>query len=161
MPHPPVEGHTPSPETTASPRRRRGRLVVGGLIGLAAVAALVAGCSGSPESGTAGTTAPESGEAPAADASAVGAWGRDSPGQPRLELVADGSFSGTDGCNRLMGSWTQDEQTVEFTGVGSTRMACPDVDTWLERLHSARIDGDALHIRAADGVEIGTLDREG
>lgn len=148
---------------TTSPARRtrpRGRVVAAGVLGIAVVALLAAGCSASPGSGSGSDTGPASGAGPGT-ASAVGPWGRDAPRTPRLELAEDGGFTGTDGCNRLFGSWTQDERTVEFSGIGSTRMSCLDVDTWLEQLHSARVDGDTLHISDADGVEIGTLGRPG
>lgn len=91
--------------------------------------------------------------------SPIGTWGPDAAGLPRLDLMADGSFAGTDGCNRLFGLWSQEDQEVRFSGVGSTRMACVDVDTWLERLDSATVDGDLLRISNADGTEIGALER--
>lgn len=40
-----------------------------------------------------------------------------------------------------------------------TKMMCPDVDTWLERIDTGRLVGDELHILAADGTEIGSLAR--
>lgn len=49
--------------------------------------------------------------------------------------------------------------TVRFTDVGMTRMICVDVDTWLERLDTARVIGDELHVLAGDGTRIGTLTR--
>lgn len=167
----PAPRTSPAARTSPAPRTRRhsAPAVLAGVAGIAVVALLVAGCAASSgsgsgagsESGAGSGSAPEPGGSPtsAAADSAVGEWGHDAPGLPHLELVDDGSVTGTDGCNRLFGSWTQDEQTVEFSGVGSTRMACPDVDTWLERMHSARVDGDALHISDADGAQIGTLDR--
>lgn len=92
--------------------------------------------------------------------SVIGAWGRDAPGQPRLEFTEDGRFAGTDGCNRLFGSWEQAGAEVSFGMAGSTMMACEGVDTWLLGVHSARIDGDALHVSDEAGTEIGTLIRD-
>lgn len=67
---------------------------------------------------------------------------------------------GSDGCNRLFGSWTAGpDHVVTFSPVGSTRMACPGVDTWLSRMASAHVDGDALHVSDESDVAIGTLQR--
>jgi len=91
--------------------------------------------------------------------SAEGTWGDDRPGDPHLVLAGDGALSGSDGCNRLIGSWEQDGQTVRFVGVGSTMMACPGVDDWLAALDSAVLEGDSLTVRDATGEEIGVLRR--
>jgi len=90
---------------------------------------------------------------------AAGTWGTDAQGQPQLVLAEDGSLSGTDGCNRLTGSWTEQGSTVDFGQVASTLMFCEGVDTWLVDLATGTVDGSTLHILDADGVEIGTLSR--
>ena len=38
-------------------------------------------------------------------------------------------------------------------------MACPDVDTWLSELDTARLDRDTMHILDDSGEEIGSLER--
>ncbi len=92
--------------------------------------------------------------------SVVGVWGEpDVPGLPSLEFAADGSFSGSDGCNRLFGSYTVDGSTVDLGAVGSTMMFCEGVDTWLVNGATARIDGDTLIVSDAEDTEIGTLTR--
>lgn len=91
--------------------------------------------------------------------SAAGTWGEQGQGRPQLVLGEDGSLSGTDGCNRLVGSWTQDGENVSFGQVGSTMMACPDVEVWLVDPNSGRVDRDTLHVFDSAGTEIGTLDR--
>lgn len=96
---------------------------------------------------------------PAEPVSAVGTWGEGAENQPQLVLSEDGSLGGTDGCNRLFGSWEQHGDVVSFGEVGSTMMACPDVQTWLAGLDSARVYGDTLHVVNASGIEIGTLVR--
>lgn len=95
---------------------------------------------------------------PAAPAPA-GTWGSSAQGDPQLVLEANGSLSGTDGCNRLMGSWSTKGGTVTFGQVASTRMACPGVDTWLTDLATAKVDGSTMHVFDASGAEIGTLKR--
>lgn len=92
----------------------------------------------------------------------LGTWGTTAPGSPSLTFDEGGQVSGTDGCNRLAGSWTQDGTDVSFGGsMASTLMACVGVDTWLSSLHSARIDGDTLVILDQGGQQIGTLTRAG
>lgn len=91
----------------------------------------------------------------------VGTWGSEAEGQPHLVLDEGGELSGSDGCNRLSGSWEQmDDGKVEFGTVAATLMACPDVDTWLAQLSSATIDGTTMHVQDTAGVEIGTLNKQ-
>lgn len=91
-------------------------------------------------------------------ASAEGTWGMSGEGQPQLVLANYGKLTGTDGCNRLIGTWKQgDDGSVSFGDVVSTRMFCEGVDTWLSGLSSASVDGSALHVRDKAGTEIGTL----
>lgn len=108
--------------------------------GLTATALLLTACGGS--------AAPE------------GTWGTDEQGQPQLVLAEDGGLTGTDGCNRLMGTWQKGEGTeISFGEVASTMMFCEGVDTWLATLSTATVDGDTLHIFSEDGTEIGRLAR--
>ena len=88
---------------------------------------------------------------------AVGSWGEDTDGLPQLILDGGGKLSGTDGCNRLAGGWEQDGNVITFGEIATTMMACPDVDTWLMDLDTARIDGEILRVRDATGTEIGSL----
>lgn len=92
-------------------------------------------------------------------APAIGTWGDGADGGPQLVLDEDGRLHGTDGCNRLIGSWEQDGDRVAFGAIASTMMACPDVDAWLSGADSARVDGDVLRVSDSTGTEIGTLDR--
>ncbi|SFR68403.1 META domain-containing protein [Agromyces sp. CF514] len=92
----------------------------------------------------------------------TGTWGDTSDTTaPSLVLADGGGLTGTDGCNRLTGSWTVDESDhVEFHDVASTRMACEGVDTWLEGLSQATIADDTMTVIDQDGSEIGTLERQ-
>ena len=110
---------------------------------------LFAGCAGEEGSARGGSEDP------------TGTWGDTSDmTAPSLELEDDGSFTGTDGCNQLTGSWTIDEADhVQFEDVASTRMACEDVDTWLVDLSQATISDDTMTVLGTDGSEIGTLER--
>lgn len=90
---------------------------------------------------------------------AAGSWGVDAPGQPQLTLSEDGRVSGTDGCNRIMGSWQETGDSVELSELASTMMACEGVDTWLSGAQRLKVEGDTLHVFSTDGHELGTLER--
>ncbi|GAA1518449.1 META domain-containing protein [Agromyces terreus] len=92
---------------------------------------------------------------------AAGTWGDTADATaPSLVLAEDGGLTGTDGCNRLTGSWSVDEADhVQFGDVASTRMACQGVDTWLAGLSQATIADGTMTVLGQDGAEIGTLER--
>jgi len=114
--------------------------VAAAVVGAGALLALLGACASTP-------------------ASPEGTWGSGGDGEPQLVLEPNGVLSGTDGCNRLMGSWQFAGGTVEFGEVATTLMACEGVDTWLAGLSTGRVDGATLRILDADGVEIGSLAR--
>jgi len=106
--------------------------------------ALVACADASPES------------APVADV--AGLWGmQDTEGIASLELAEDGTATGTDGCNRMVGTWEQDGTQVAFGEWATTRMACQSVDTWLSLAVKATVEGENLIFADENGIEIGTL----
>ncbi len=45
---------------------------------------------------------------------------------PELDFDRDGRVSGTSGCNRFTGSYTERGSRLEFGPLATTRMACPD-----------------------------------
>lgn len=90
----------------------------------------------------------------------VGTWGSSEQGQPQLVLADDGKISGTDGCNRLVGSWKADGAKVDFGQLGSTMMFCEGVDTWLSRAHTGTVAADTMTVSDETGAEIGTLARQ-
>ncbi|MDI6021929.1 META domain-containing protein [Leucobacter sp. UT-8R-CII-1-4] len=90
----------------------------------------------------------------------VGKWGDPkSTDKPSLEFTADGTLSGSDGCNRITGTWTAEGEVVVFGPMASTKMACEGVETWLIDPASATVKGDVLTVSDSKGKEIGTLDR--
>lgn len=97
----------------------------------------------------------------AQQASVVGTWGApdSTNSEPGLLLSEDGKVSGTDGCNRLMGSYEADGETVTFGPLASTLMFCEGVDTWLGKAVTGVVSGDQLTLSDQDGAEIGTLER--
>ena len=96
--------------------------------------------------------------APEASPTPVGTWGADDG--PHLTLEDGGQLTGHDGCNGLSGTWEPDGTEVNFVDVVTTLMACEGVDTWLNGLSSATVDGDTLHVFNDDDAEIGSLDRQ-
>jgi heat shock protein HslJ len=129
---------------TSSPHRHSPRLALGVTLTVLA-ASLLTGCASSAGN----------------QSKFVGTWGTpDAAGSPSLVLSADGSLSGTDGCNRLAGSWQESNGVLTFPNMASTMMFCVDVDTWLSRAKSAMLKGDnALEFSDTSSVEIGSLPR--
>jgi heat shock protein HslJ len=126
----------------------RGKLIIGGGGAVFAVL-MLAGCLGEEGSARGGSLDP------------AGTWGdSSSETAPYLVLEDDGSFTGSDGCNNLTGSWSIDEaDQVEFEDVASTMKACEDVDDWLAGLSVANISDDTMTVLGQDGAEIGQLER--
>ncbi|MDJ1371022.1 META domain-containing protein [Gulosibacter molinativorax] len=126
-----------------SPGEKFRRTLAACAAALAAIFVLVS-CSGSSTTG-----------AP----SPIGFWGSEVTDSPNLSFQ-ENKVSGTDGCNRLSGSWSQDASgRIHFEEVVSTEMYCDWVNTWLSGLDSAIILENRLHVFNAAGVEIGTLER--
>jgi len=112
-------------------------------IAVASVAVALSGCGASAES------------------TATGIWGDpNATRMPSLELHEDRSLSGTDGCNRLVGTWKMSGNQIEFGTLASTLMACEGVDTWLGAATTATIDGSTMTIKDQGGKAIGTLQRQ-
>ena len=87
----------------------------------------------------------------------AGLWGSKEQGQPWLELSADGKVAGSDGCNRITGTWSESEE-LEFGALASTKMYCEGVDDWLSRAATAKLEeGNKMLVLDANGEELGTL----
>jgi heat shock protein HslJ len=91
----------------------------------------------------------------------VGVWGSTASGQPNLDIENDGTFSGSDGCNRLSGQGQIDGDEITFGAIASTMMACEGVDTWLSKAATGNVKGDTMTVLDDSGKTIGTLDRSG
>ncbi len=112
------------------------------LIGLVA-AALLSGCA---------LVRDEAAIPPEAPVLAGSAWVLDELGgvglvsgrEPTLAFSADGRISGTTGCNRFFGSYTQDGAALTFTGTGMTKMACMEPGLMAqERAFAGTLNGAA------------------
>jgi heat shock protein HslJ len=91
-----------------------------------------------------------------------------SPANAAQTLTFEGSrISGTAGCNRFMGSFTQDGDNIVLGDIASTRKACaPDIMvkeqkwlTMLDKVRQVEISGDELLLKDATGKVIGKLAR--
>lgn len=76
-----------------------------------------------------------------------------------LEFASDGQVTGTDGCNHLSGTWEHDGDTITFSGMIGTLMACMDVDVWLVDPATATFDGNTMVVFNSEGTELGELQR--
>jgi heat shock protein HslJ len=91
-----------------------------------------------------------------------------SPSNQAQTLTFDGSrISGTAGCNRFMGSFTQDGANIALIDIASTRKACaPDImakeQKWLamlDKVRHAEISGNLLLLKDGGGKVIAKLTR--
>jgi heat shock protein HslJ len=68
--------------------------------------------------------------------------------------------TGNAGCNRLTGSYQQQDRTLKFTGIATTRMACPQLDSEAALLAALdatarwQIEGDVLELFDATGTSL-------
>lgn len=92
-----------------------------------------------------------------ASSSPEGTW--TGPEDTELELTVEGVVTGTDGCNHLGGTWEEDGDTVTFSGMFGTLMACMDVDVWLVDPATATVEGDTMVVFNSEGTELGELQR--
>lgn len=84
---------------------------------------------------------------------------------PHLVLAAEGGrLSGSDGCNRLLGTYVLDGAALAFSGLGTTRMACAEgmeqAATFARALAttaSHRVSGDHLDLLDAAGRRVARL----
>ncbi|MCK2183974.1 META domain-containing protein [Halomonas getboli] len=88
------------------------------------------------------------------------------PATPWFQVAADGSVTGSDGCNRLTGSVALDAQNrIEFSRLASTRRACPNmagarqVTEMLDQAYRYLIDHDRLVFFGPDQHVLGGFRR--
>jgi heat shock protein HslJ len=81
--------------------------------------------------------------------------------EPHLVLEPGGKVAGSDGCNRLVGSYELTGETITFGRLAGTMMACPDTDATdrafrqaLEQARRWKIAGDSLELFDASGARL-------
>lgn len=91
----------------------------------------------------------------------AGRWG--GPGGSFVEFAADGSWTGSDGCNGAGGSWVAGPDGAFLAAAPSVRtlIACDglDVATALTGARTVGLDGETLVLLDVAGAELGRLDR--
>lgn len=77
--------------------------------------------------------------------------------------ITRGSYAGSDGCNRIAGSYTfaRADGTIDLGAMISTMMYCEGVDTWLSRARTARLTPNADSDAGADGSRLVFFDEAG
>lgn len=101
-----------------------------------------------------------SGCSPQGGTDVSGKWGSTDPGQPNLIVNADGSYSGSDGCNTMTGKGTISGNTLELGNAAMTQKQCTDVNTWMSKASKGTVDGNTMTMYDASGKSIGRLDRD-
>jgi len=92
--------------------------------------------------------------------------GQGGKGGPFLRFEA-GRVGGSGGCNEFGASYKQSGDSLSFSPIAATRMACAGsaMDTeraffgMLERVQGMKLDGDTLTLLDGSGKVIGTLTR--
>ena len=105
------------------------------------------------------------GSAPATAAFLRGRWvpaDRSFDTHPQVTFDADGSWTGSDGCNGSKGRWAVDDHGRLLTTSGfSTEIGCAGapVPSWVATARRAASDGDRLVLLGQDGADLGRLTR--
>jgi len=90
----------------------------------------------------------------------VGQWGEIGERSAYLTIVADGTVTGSDGCNGMSGTWSTSGGVVEFSDMFMTLMMCPHNPSDLHGpMVTAIAKGDRLYVLDADGDLSGVLHR--
>ncbi|MDX6287986.1 MAG: hypothetical protein QOG53_3471 [Frankiales bacterium] len=86
----------------------------------------------------------------------IGTWLPDVARRPRITFKADGTYTGSDGCNGSRGAWAVGDggQVVVTSGV-STLVGCENINVanWIAKAARAAIDGDTLVLYDARAQE--------
>ena len=138
--------------------------------GASALLVLVTACSSgpaeTPEPSDPPTTAPTTTrptsppaedpapEQPPLEELIIGSWTSADPGDPFLEFHTDGTFSGSDGCNGVGGTYEIEPgaELIPLDRAPSTLIACPGIDDWLRAVEFVTVDADD-YLQAYDGDE--------
>lgn len=92
----------------------------------------------------------------------IGRWELAHPRKPYVELRADGTWDGSDGCNLSRGRWAAGPGgALVAAASGTTLMACDGAPapSWLSQARRAALDADTLVLLGADAAELGRLPR--
>ena len=122
------------------------------------VAFALAGCAGAESPDGPGSSGAAAGEAATAD-TLLGTWvvdeTFDAPETPFLQFVDDGTWIGSDGCNRVQGDWTiGDKGAITVTSGPQTMIACDGAPLPMTLIDAATVSivDDSLLLTAKEGA---------
>jgi heat shock protein HslJ len=75
-------------------------------------------------------------------------------GVAHLTLAADGSLTGSAGCNTMGGAYTSTGSTIRFTGIFTTKTACEDARMRLEQAVLGVLSGEVSYEIDADVLRV-------
>lgn len=133
------------------------KLMAAGVAAGALVAGLV-GCSSS--GGSTDVSEPLTAEAAAGEWKLVDGSGPDGPIEPiedhavTLQIGEDGAFSGTSGCNNIMGTMAITDGAVDLGPIGQTMMACEDDVMKFEDNYTRALDSVTAGSASADDLAL-------
>lgn len=137
------------------------------LVAIALMASAGCGTAGGPGPDPSGSVPLPAALRPATATELIGNWapadgrGQGAPHRPSIELRADGTYRGSDGCNGASGHWTSGPGgELHATSGPRTLMGCADmldVPSWLAGAARAGFDGAVLVLLDDHGVETGRL----
>ena len=144
-------------------RSRHGRSRLSVLVGTCFLAITVlAGCAGLP-GGQSGGQSGESTDNPSSEA-LVGTWVLDETfsgrAQPFLTIVSDGTWTASDGCNVVQGTWKLGEGGALTTTAGPhTLIYCEGkpIPSLFSEAKTVTVDGDTLVLMDVSGDVTATL----
>lgn len=92
--------------------------------------------------------------------SVIGRWVVEKNPRAFLEFKEDGSLSGSDGANRIVTTWTDEENGPTVKASFSTLMAAPNMVGWVTKARRVEPDGRELKVYDAKDDHLGVLIRD-
>ena len=120
-------------------------------------ARLLAGCCRIPASPSASAPAPLALQGPTWQLAAPGTQGADLAGTKTPPVTArfeGGQVSGFSGCNRYMGTFTLDRDSVVIGPLAGTMMACPEPQMAIEKAFLGALTGTLRYAISGDGLTL-------
>jgi heat shock protein HslJ len=74
--------------------------------------------------------------------------------EPHLVFSGEGRVSGSSGCNRFTGTYMQDGESLHFSPMAMTKMACPPPQDALERAFIQAMAGTAAMRQSGGTLEL-------
>ncbi|GHD46790.1 META domain-containing protein [Mycetocola manganoxydans] len=93
------------------------------------------------------------------DALPLGRWVEtDGENAAFLAIGSKGTFTGSDGCNTLTGTWeVADDGSIRFPATVATERWCEGMDPWLGSAVEGRVVDGVMTLESEDGTVLGEL----